>query len=330
MNTKTACFARHYTLVVVFILLTALSSQAQGNYDNDYIGFSKWDIALNAGPSNFLGDVGGNKGKGTKFLKDLNMPVTNIFYGVHATYFPREWIGLRASFNVGKLSGYDSLIKDQGGVEKDRKNRNLGFRTNVKEFYVAAEIYPTIPFENSDDGVEGVVRPYFVVGIGAMTYNPQGQYIDGNGHKTWVDLKPLRLEGQGFKEYADRKEYSNYAIQMPLGFGLKYFWDERLFFGVEILQHFTFTDYIDDVSNTYIDPALFNKYLSKDDATKAQQLMYRRGLINSRPVSDFVGKSRGNAKDNDYYLSILLKVGFRIGTRDSDNPYRKPIYGRYY
>jgi hypothetical protein len=330
MNTRTACYARLCTFVAVLFFTAATTANAQGSYNNDFVGLSKWDIAFNAGPSNFLGDVGGNKGKGTKFLKDLNMPVTNIFYGLHLTYFPREWIGIRASFNTGKLSGFDSLIKDQGGAEKDRKNRNLGFRTDVKEIYVGAEIYPTIGLENNSDGFEGIIRPYFVVGIGVMTYNPQGQYIDANGRKTWVDLKPLHLEGQGFSEYADRKEYSNYSIQVPVGIGLKYFWNERLYFGAEILQRFTFTDYIDDVSKTYVDPNLFAKYLPKEQIAMAQQLMFRRALINNRPVTDFVNRARGNAKDNDYYLSILLKVGFRFATRDTDNPYRKPVYSRYY
>ncbi|MEI2711690.1 MAG: hypothetical protein V9E96_22150 [Chitinophagaceae bacterium] len=61
------------------------------------------------------------------------------------------------------------------------------------------------------------------------------------------------------------------------------------------MQRYTFTDYVDDVSTTYIDPNLFAKYLPKEQVPIAQQMMFKRGLINNRPVTDFVGKDRGDS-----------------------------------
>ncbi|HVK46431.1 MAG TPA: hypothetical protein VM488_01275, partial [Pseudobacter sp.] len=39
---------------------------------------SSWEIGATIGPSNFLGDLGGNAGKGTRFIKDNNFPMTNL------------------------------------------------------------------------------------------------------------------------------------------------------------------------------------------------------------------------------------------------------------
>ncbi len=44
-----------------------------------YIFFESpiYEIGINVGPSNFLGDLGGNLGKGTTFLKDNSFKTTN-------------------------------------------------------------------------------------------------------------------------------------------------------------------------------------------------------------------------------------------------------------
>ncbi|MBW7951648.1 MAG: hypothetical protein H3C56_03615 [Chitinophagaceae bacterium] len=300
------------------IVLQATKASTQIYY-NDFVRSDRqWEFDINVGPTNFLGDVGGGKGKGTLFLKDLNLAVTNIFYGANVTYYPNQWLGIRAGFNMGKLSGFDSLIKSQGSVERDRKNRNLGFRTDIAEANLSLEIYPTAFFARKESFFNNKLRPYFNVGFGVFRFNPQGIYEASNGQKRWVDLKPLRLEGQGMAEYPDRKEYSNIAFQIPFGFGIKYFINEQWYIATEIMQRYTFTDYIDDVSKTYVDPALFSKYLPKDQVAIAEQMMFKRALVNNRPVSDFIGKNRGDASNKDYYLSLFLKIGFRFGARDTD------------
>ena len=42
---------------------------------------SSYEAGITVGPSNFLGDLGGNMGKGTTFLKDNNIPLTKLFFG---------------------------------------------------------------------------------------------------------------------------------------------------------------------------------------------------------------------------------------------------------
>ena len=47
------------------------------------------------------------------------------------------------------------------------------------------------------------------------------------------------------------------AVSVPFGVGLKYSLNERLNIGFEIVHRFTNTDYLDDVSTTYVDPSVF-------------------------------------------------------------------------
>ena len=70
------------TITTCLILLSSNQSYAQ-------IGFatsnSRFEIGFNAGPMNFLGDLGGNRGQGTIGPKDTNIPITNISAGISAT-----------------------------------------------------------------------------------------------------------------------------------------------------------------------------------------------------------------------------------------------------
>ncbi len=316
-NSKTGA-VKHLVILTLFLNCIAVTAKSQFYYHNNYRSDHQWEADINVGLSNFLGDVGGNKGKGTLFLKDINMPSTKLFYGANITYYPNQWLGIRGSFNIGNVQGYDSLIKTTTSVEADRKKRNLGFRSPIREGMLSFEIYPLAFISRKESFFNANFRPYFFGGIGGFYFNPQAQYTDGNGRKRWVDLKPLRLEGEGMAEYPNRKEYSNYAVCIPFGFGFKYFLNDNIYVGAEVMQRYTFTDYVDDVSTTYINPALFSKYLTKDQVPIAQQLMYKRWEMVNRPVSDFIGKAKGDDTNKDYYLSVFFKLGIRFGGRDSD------------
>src|SRR5205814_9176296 len=112
------------------------------------------------------------------------------------------------------------------------------------------EIYPTVFFEGSD-GLEHKLRPYGVIGAGVFHFNPKGEYIAPDGSTKWVELKPLKLEGQGMKEYPQRPEYPLTQMNIMMGGGFKYYLSDRVYVGFEILHRKTFTDYVDDVSTKY-------------------------------------------------------------------------------
>jgi hypothetical protein len=276
-------------------------------------GNGKLEIGVGFGPMIFLGDLGGNQGKGKTFLKDVNFSITNLQKGAYINLYPVDWLGFRLAANHGILEGYDSLIRDKGGNELFRKERNLNFRSSLAEVFLAAEFYPTV-FLESFSGLKGKFRPYGLIGVGMFRFNPKGEYIYPNGTRKWVNLKPLRLEGQGMDEYPDRKPYNLTAFEVPMGFGFKYFFTESKFIGLEILHRVTSTDYVDDVSKTYINANLFDKYLTPEDAQMAKQLYYRENLAGTqnRSATPLLNEQRGDPKENDSYFSSILRLGWRL------------------
>lgn len=288
-------------------------------------GNSKYEVSFGIGPMFFLGDLGGSAGIGRPFIKDLDFPMTKFGISVYGTYYPSEWLGLRVALNQGTIAASDAEAPNKGGDEVDRLQRNLSFKSSVTEAYVAAEIYPTVLFEQYD-GLIGKFRPYGVIGAGMFRFNPKAQDVNGE----WVNLKPLRLEGQGMAEYPTRKEYKLIQAEIPMGFGFKYYLKENMYVGLEILHRQTFTDYIDDVSTGYIDPVYFNQYLSAGDAAKARRLYYRgtyqSAVSNPGNIQTF---QRGDPTENDAFFSTFVRFGWRLNSAEdkwSRRQMRCPVF----
>lgn len=306
------------TLVLIFLFVSFCTRSFSQSITT---GNGKFEIGLGIGPMFFLGDLGGNPGIGkSTWLKDVQFPLTKLSKGLYANIYPAEWLGFRLAVNQGKVDGYDSVIKDKGGLERFRKVRNLQFQSNVLEAYFAVEIYPTVFFEKYD-GLLGKFRPYGLIGVGAFKFNPKGKYYAPDGSSKWVALQPLRLEGQGMAEYADRKEYSLTQIEIPMGFGFKYYIKENMYVGLEVLHRQTFTDYMDDVSTTYINNSLFANYLTAEQAAMANQLYYRENFNPSNPFMPRLpaDPQRGDVTQNDAFFSTILRLGWRLNDWNSSN-----------
>ena len=305
------------TLVLILALaLSSLRSSSQSITTGD----GRVELGLGIGPLFFLGDLGGHNGTGKRFIKDLNFPTINWAKGVYVAVYPAEWLGFRFALNQGKLEGYDSLITDKGGAETYRYKRNLQFQSPLWEAYGAIEFYPTVFIERYD-GLQGKLRPYGVLGFGAFKFNPKGKYYAPDGTAKWVDLKPLRTEGQGMAEYPDRKEYKLMSWEIPIGVGFKYYVKDNFFVGLEIMHRKSFTDYVDDVSTTYIDNTLFANYLTPEQAAMANQLYFREGYKPYGAISRVPpdGEQRGNPKQNDSFFSTILRLGWRLNDWNSPN-----------
>ncbi|MEI9957878.1 MAG: hypothetical protein WDM90_16620 [Ferruginibacter sp.] len=64
----------------------------------------------------------------------------------------------------------------------------------------------------------------------------------------------MHTEGQGFLEYPDKKIYSLHQIAIPVGAGLKYELSQMITLRAEYIYRILNTDYLDDVSTTYVNP----------------------------------------------------------------------------
>jgi hypothetical protein len=308
------------------ILFTSLHVKSQ----SITTGNGKIEVGIGVGPMIFLGDLGGSAGIGKTFIKDVDLPLTKVSKGIYLNIYPTEWLGFRLAGNLGYLQGDDAQAPDKGGAERFRRKRNLKFESKLSEAYAAIELYPTVFFEQYE-GLAHKLRPYVVGGAGIFHFNPKGEYIEPGGAKRMVELKPLRLEGQGMAEYPDRKEYSLTQMELLLGGGLKYYLSDGMYVGFEILHRKTFTDYIDDVSTTYIDPALFNTYHTADQIPIARQMMFRENLYNPAVNRVYTNEQRGDPTENDSFFSGILRFGWRLNGANTPNGRAKrqlkcPVY----
>ena len=307
------------SVILLFsIALSSVLSQAQSITSGD----GKFEAGLGLGTMFFLGDLGGSAGVGKTFIKDLDVPLTKMNKGVYFNYYPVEWASLRIAGNLGYVEGDDAQAPAKGGAEMDRRERGLSFRSKISEAYIAAELYPTYFFEKYD-GLKGKFRPYVVGGVGIYHFNPQTKDVDGS----WVNLAPLKLEGQGFPEYPDSKPYKLTQMNVLMGFGFKYYIKERTYIGLEILHRKLFTDYVDDVShNYYIDRIHFDNNLPAADAVVARRLYYRGTYTfpASRPYTEFA--ERGDPKENDAYFSTILRLGWRINNDARTKQLKCPVF----
>ncbi len=285
---------------------------------------AKWEAGFTMGPSFFLGDLGGNAGKGTRFIKDVNLEFTKIVKGGFICVHPNDWLGFRLAAQTGFLQAEDDVINTKGIFELFRKQRNLDFRSTLSEAYIVAEVFPFIYLKRNNEDYPGKLQPYFSIGAGVFHFNPQGSLTDVNGIKSWYYLKPLRTEGQGMDEYPQRRSYKLTQPIVLIGGGLKYFISEKVNVSFEILARKSFTDYIDDVSTNYIDPDLFDKYLTPANAAIARNIHDKVYGVVTPGLSRFApGEQRGNPKQNDSFFSMLMKVGFGLGSNSANDLSKK-------
>ncbi len=301
--------------LIISLLTSGASSEAQ------HLIFGRnmeVELGLNFGPTFFLGDLGGNAGYGTKFVKDVNLELTKMMKGAFISVYPQKWIGLRLAAQYTYVSGRDNIINTKGVNELWRKQRNLNFRSDMFEAYGAIELFPTLIF-SEDEEYEPTYQPYGFIGVGIFKFNPQGSITHANGSVSWHDLHPLRTEGQGMAEYPEKKPYKLTQMNIPMGCGIKRVFNSNITAGVELLYRKTFTDYIDDVSTTYIDPYYFSVYLNPSDAIIARQIHDKTVGIVTPGVSRYEpGTQRGNSKNMDAYFSFLVKLGIKLGPANNE------------
>ncbi len=298
-------------------LLTSITikSAAQYYFFNDDYYDTEWiyELGGSIGGMNCLSDLGGHKGIGKPFVKDLNIGNNQFALSGYLSALYKNKIGIRLEGTFGKVKAYDSLlepIKDNSGM---RYWRGLHFRSKISEISLIVELHPRYIFVDwpSKDREPPRLSPYVLVGIGYYHFNPQAQ----NGAGKWIDLQPLHTEGQGFAEYPQRKNYKLNQMSIPVGIGVKYELTSVLNLRAEIAPRILRTDYLDDVSTRYIDPNLFANYLAGDRLDNARELNDRRAEVPGNPVyiNPKGGQIRGDPKDKDSYFTFMLKLGLTFG-----------------
>lgn len=293
------------TLLFLCSLLNTVSVAQDYFYNNQYYETDfLFEGGLSLGGINCFTDIGGRPGNGKAFLKDFNGQNTRFCGGVFVNLSYRYAISARLELSRGTIMAYDSILKNDPSEGQYRYRRNLHFKSSVTELLLLTELHPTVLFY--DGQRRSFFSPYLVGGVGVFWFNPLA-YLNGE----WIELHRMHTEGQGFAEYPDRKPYRLTQMNFPVGAGIKFECSARMNFRFEVLHRITRTDYLDDVSTRYIDPALFEKYLSPLYASYALQLHDRQQEID--PLSKTVPNAiRGNSSRNDSYFTVQMKLSFVI------------------
>ncbi|MDB5201975.1 MAG: hypothetical protein JWQ27_1384 [Ferruginibacter sp.] len=295
------------TLLATSLCLFSQKSMAQYYFFDDtyYDNPILFEVGISANAMNALTDIGGKKGIGAKFFKDVNFGKTHFSGGFFFSAAYKNAVALRLEATVGRISADDNVLVGVTDIAKERFNRNLSFRSDITEVALMAEIHPLFIFINwpSKDVPPPRYSPYLIAGVGYFSYNPQTKL--GNN---WVNLQPLSTEGQGFKEYPDRPVYKLQQMNIPIGGGLKY--DLSPFFNLrgEFVYRKLNTDYLDDLSTRYVDPSLYANYFTGTKLTNATILSDRQIIHKTNP-----GGKRGSPAQKDAYFSFNLKLSLVIG-----------------
>lgn len=209
---------------------------------------------------------------------------------INIKYNSNSFWGVRAGIGYGRISGDDKKNKDEG-----LQSRNLSFKSHIIEFNICGELAIVDPELYYS-------YPYIFGGVGVFHFNPYT--TDNDNKKTY--LRPLSTEGQGLEAYPNRKPYSLFQFSMPFGAGWKVKLKDRFELSYEFGYRLLFTDYLDDVSNTYVS---LEKLIAAKGA-KAAELSYRKRT----PFME-EGEARGNSKVRDLYFFTGFKIATYIGKK---------------
>ncbi len=208
-----------------------------------------------------------------------------------------NYIALRLAGNFAQL-GYSDVYNTHN---ESMRRRNLSFNTNVWELALQGD-FNFYRFMPGDPDFR--FTPYVTLGVSAFSFDPYAYLKDEK-----YNLRQLGTEGQGSTLYPDRKQYGTMALAIPLGVGLKYALNERINLGFEVLYRFTGTDYLDDVSRTYADPAAFpaNPDGTPSIAFLLQDRSYETGTrIGGKDLQ------RGNSQNKDQFVTAMFTISLNL------------------
>lgn len=259
---------------VAFILLIFLSqtSQAQ-NFLSWQFKDRYFSLSLGTGTSTYFGELNYNDRISDR-LSQLNA-------GIEARLLSRVGVRLEATYFT--LKGHDNQAPDSSF----QRQRNLSF--NSRNFQVQLNGVYYLKKYQGDYYKRWRSDPYLFSGIGYMYYSPSAE-LGGES----FSLREVRTEGTTYRKW---------ALTVPVGLGMKFKVNEFTNINFEASYHLAFTDYLDDVSQTYA---------TEFTNATAELLSIRKdevGLINQTFYDQIQpGTTRGDSSNNDSYLLLSVKI----------------------
>jgi hypothetical protein len=274
-----------------FILSIALALPLLASAQNHH------EFGLSAGAANYYGDLQNKLYPNYGFK-----PMGGLIY----KYFFNPNLGVRFGAAYTSITAADSLSD-----VAVKQARNLRFASNIFEIHGGFELNL---FRIEKERTK--FTPYIFGGLALFHFNP---YTDGiRGERVY--LRALATEGQNIPLYPDRKEYKLTNIAFPIGGGLKVLVGKTFFISAEAGFRYTNTDYLDDVSKSYVNMDVLKAYKGQQSVDLAfrgdevnniyspnEQVNSSQSTIHNQQYPDYKYQ-RGDSKANDWYYFTNVTV----------------------
>lgn len=267
-------------LIAALLLSVPFSLMAQNSITQE------GEFGFGAGAAHYFGDL--------NTRANLNRP--KLAAGIFFRKNFGNYIAVRLAGNYAAL-GYSDVHNTHNEY---MRRRNLSFNTNIWELALQGDFnfYRFLPGDP-----DFRFTPYVTFGVSAFSYDPYA-YLGGEKYF----LRQLGTEGQ-YDSATGRKPYSSMSLAIPLGVGVKYALNDRMNIGFELLHRFTNTDYLDDVSKTYVDPSAFPP--NPDGSPSVAFLLHDRSYETGARIGA-KGQQRGNSQNKDQFITAMFYLSFNL------------------
>ena len=261
------------TVLLIATLVFGFTAKAQQFKPNTEIG-------LLLGTSYYLGDLN---------TAHFNQPLAG------AGLIIRKNIDQRFVYKAEIM--YLNLKSDEReSADTIAKERYLHFRSPVYELSGQLE-FNFLPYQPGNPLYTWT--PFIYTGVSLFNFNPQAE---DSTTGEWVDLQELGTEGQGTTTFPDRDKYSLIQFAIAMGGGVKIAVNESFNIILEYGARKTFTDYLDDVSTTFVGG---NGVYPIEMSPEAQAMSDPTG-------THLKGDQRGNPNNMDWYSFAGITLSFKL------------------
>ncbi len=280
-----------------------------------------YSAGLSINAMNYFGDITPQPS-----FTSLDIKFTRINFSGYIQRRLYPGITGRLAFSYGRVKGEDASVspaKPRWEHNQFRYIRNLSFRNDLYELS-AIGLFDFVKNRGVFYSRPKRVIPYLTAGLAVFYHNPEaiapaqdqlGNPLAEAGE--WVKLQPLGTEGQGYEPYTryniqvndtltygGGRKYSKVQVAFPLGFGLRYKLSSRWDVAFEVSYRFTLTDYLDDVSRSYVDLGIFgDNNLARAMSDRSRE-GGRAAAVRSVITGDFLGDYRYVGVDGRTYTTF--------------------------
>ncbi|GAA4001484.1 DUF6089 family protein [Hymenobacter fastidiosus] len=286
-----------YTLTLA-LALALVSTEASAQQFSKRKQYNTVGVSLNA--MNYFGDIVPKAS-----IPSLRFAATRPNIGVNFSHRFAPRVSARVALAYGRITGEDSKAADKtDGDARFRYHRNMNFRNDIVELS-AVGVFDLIANRNNYIKRPDFV-PYVFAGVAVFHHNPKG--LIGNNAPSGLDkgsyVKLQSLETEGVS-------YNLTQVSLPFGGGVRYKLNRSFDIGLEIGWRKTFTDYLDDVSQTYLSDTELG-------ATNSAKYYFGKGITRtdditpSTPYTNFnaAGSMRGKGNEKDWYIVTGVNLNY--------------------